>query len=71
MAVRDFFAYLRALGWKVWISAAITVTVILVFFWPFGPLVLAVACLAVVPAVQVGMRIEAEKRRRAEEDKVS
>jgi hypothetical protein len=62
MAVRDFFAYVRALGWKVWISAAITVTVILVFFWPFGPLVLAVACLAMVP----GSSGNADRSREAE-----
>lgn len=72
MAVRCFFAYLRSLGWKVWTFSALTVIAILVFCgWQLGLLILAVACLALIPAVQVGMRVEAEKQRRAGEDKVS
>lgn len=72
MATRSFFAYLRSLGWKVWTISALTVAAILVFCgWQLGLPVLAVACLALIPAIKVGMQAEAEKHLRANEDKVS
>ena len=72
MSTRFFFAYLRSLGWKVWTISALTVTAILVFCgWQLGLLILAVACLALIPAAKLGMRAEAEKHLRAKEDKAS
>ncbi|RYG99849.1 MAG: hypothetical protein EON58_02425 [Alphaproteobacteria bacterium] len=72
MATRSFFAYLQSVGWKVWTISALTVAAILVFCgWPLGLLILAVAFLALIPAVKLGMQAEAEKHLRAKEDKVS
>lgn len=55
-----------------WTLCALAATAILVFGgWPLGLLILVVACLALIPAVKVGMRAEAEKQRSAKEDKLS
>lgn len=72
MAIRSFVAYLRSLGWLVWTLSALAASAVLVFCgWPLGLLILAVACLALIPAVKVGMWAEAEKQRSTKEDKLS
>lgn len=68
MALRHFVAYLRTLGWKVWTMSALTVLAIFLFCgWPLGLIILAVAGLALIPAVKIGMRVEADKSRPAGE----
>lgn len=64
-----FAAYLRSLGWKVWALSALTVLAIFAFCgWIMGLMILAVALVALAPVVRIGMRAEAEKRRRAGRD---
>ena len=67
--LRTFVAYLRTLGWRVWAISALTVLAIFAFCgWLLGLILLAVVCLALVPAVKIGMRVEAEKGERAGRD---
>lgn len=69
MALRSFFTYLRTLGWKVWTLSALTVLAIFVFCgWLLGVIILAVVCLAMIPAARVAMRVESEKGRQANRD---
>jgi uncharacterized membrane protein len=64
-----FAAYLRGLGWQVWALTALTALAILAFCgWIMGLIILAVALVALAPVVRIGMRAEAEKRRRTGRD---
>lgn len=68
MGLRTFIAYLRTLGWKLWSLTALMVLAIFFFFgWPMGLIILFVVGLALIPAVKIGMRVEAAKSKSAEE----
>lgn len=66
MDVQDLLAYLRSLGWKVWALMVATAVAILVFCgWVMGSIVIVVCGVALIPAVRLGVRFEAERRQRS------
>jgi len=65
MMFRTFIGYLRALGWKVWITAALMTLAIFAFCGlELGLMIFAVALVALSYPIRLGMRLEAEKARR-------